>query len=102
MASMFQNGISQNTKCAIRDGFRRDSHIYEYVCTLLYVCAFALVYVVTGPAKKDQVGTKYTISQNGTYLEYCVQYLLSVNYKILPMKILIDGKNFSYIALGDI
>ena len=32
-ASMFQNGISQNTKCAVRDGFRRDSHksfsIYE-------------------------------------------------------------------------
>ena len=25
-ASMFQNGISRNTKCAVRDGFRRDSH----------------------------------------------------------------------------
>ena len=23
----FQNGISQNTKCAIKDGFCRDSHI---------------------------------------------------------------------------
>ena len=29
VASMFQNGISRNTKCAVRDGFRRDSHIYS-------------------------------------------------------------------------
>ena len=27
VASMFQNGISRNTKCAVRDAFRRDSHI---------------------------------------------------------------------------
>ena len=27
-ASMFQNGISQNTKCAKRDGFHRVGHIY--------------------------------------------------------------------------
>ena len=27
VASMFQNGISRNTKCAIKDGFCRDSHI---------------------------------------------------------------------------
>ena len=27
VASMFQNGISQNTKCAERDGFRREGHI---------------------------------------------------------------------------
>ena len=25
-ASMFQNGISRNTKCAVTDGFRRNSH----------------------------------------------------------------------------
>ena len=25
---MFQNGISRNTKCAERDGFRRAGHIY--------------------------------------------------------------------------
>ena len=29
MASMFQNGISQNTKCAKRDGFHREGHIYR-------------------------------------------------------------------------
>ena len=29
VASMFQNGISRNTKCAERDGFRREGHIYE-------------------------------------------------------------------------
>ena len=56
---------------------------------------------MTGPAKRDQVGTKYTISQNGIYLEFCVQYLLSVNCKILLMKLLIDAKNFTYIALVD-
>ena len=27
VASMFQNGISRNTKCAVKDSFRRDSHI---------------------------------------------------------------------------
>ena len=56
---------------------------------------------VTGLAKRDQVGTKYTISQNGTYLELCVQYLLSVSCKMLPMKLLINGHHFTYIALAD-
>ena len=27
VASMFQSGISRNTKCAERDGFRREGHI---------------------------------------------------------------------------
>ena len=26
VASMFQNGISRNTRCAKRDGFRREGH----------------------------------------------------------------------------
>ena len=56
---------------------------------------------VTGPAKRDQVGTKYTISQNGIYLEFCVQYFLSVSCKMLPMTLLIDDRNFTYIALAD-
>ena len=54
---------------------------------------------VTGPAKRDQVGTKYTISHNGTYLELCVEYLLSVSCKMYPMKLLTDGKTVTYIAL---
>ena len=32
-------GISRNTKCAIRDGFRRDSHIYtsyKLLCNVLH------------------------------------------------------------------
>ena len=49
----------------------------------------------------DQVGTKYTISQNDTYLEYCVQYLLSVSCMMLPMELLINGKTSTYIALAD-
>ena len=54
-----------------------------------------------GPVKRDQVGTEHTISQNNTYLEYCVQYLLSVSCIMLPMELLIDGKKFTYIALAD-
>ena len=29
VASMFQNGISRNTKCVERDGFRREGHIFS-------------------------------------------------------------------------
>ena len=56
---------------------------------------------VTGPAKRDQVGTKYTILQNGTYLEFYVQYLLAVSCKMLPMKLSVDSKGFTYMAIGD-
>ena len=28
MASIFQTGISRNTKCALKDGFRKSSHNY--------------------------------------------------------------------------
>ena len=52
---------------------------------------------VTGPAKRDQVGRKCTISQNGIYLEFYEQYLLSVSCKMLPIKLFIDGKMFTYI-----
>ena len=60
-----------------------------------------MILYVTGPAKRDQVGTKNTISQNGTYLEFCVQYLLSVSCRMLPVKLLIDGTNVTDIALAD-
>ena len=56
---------------------------------------------VTGPAKRDRVGTKYTISHNGTYFEFYVEYLLSVSCKLLPMKLFSYGKNFTYIAVAD-
>ena len=59
-----------------------------------------LIYV-TGPGKRDQVGTKYTISQNGRYLEFYIQYLLSVSCNMLPMKLLIDGQHVTFIALAD-
>ena len=58
-----------------------------------------MVYV-TGPAKRDQVGTKYTTSQNGTYLEFCVEYLHSVSCAMLPMKFCIDVENCMYIAFA--
>ena len=46
---------------------------------------------VTRPATWDQVVTKYTISQNGNYLEFHAHYLLSVSCKMLPIKLFIDG-----------
>ena len=52
-------------------------------------------------SEKRPSGNKYTISQNGTYLEVCVEYSLSVSCKMLPMKLLIDGKTLTYIALAD-
>ena len=52
--------------------------------------------------KRDQVGTKYTLSQNGNYLELCVQYLLSVGCKILHINdLFIDGENVTSMALVD-
>ena len=62
------------------------------------VCDIIKFTYVTGPAKRDQVGTKNTISQNVKYLEFCEQYLLSVSCRMLPMKFLIDGTNFTYIV----
>ena len=56
---------------------------------------------VTGPAKRDQMGTKYIISQNSRYREFFVQYLLSVSCKLLPMTLFIYGKNFASIVLAD-
>ena len=59
---------------------------------------------VTGPAKRDQVGTcttKYTLSQNGKYLEFYVQYLVSVSCNMLPIKLCIVRINFTSIALAD-
>ena len=33
VVSMFQNGISRNAKCAVRDGFHRDSYICDLTVT---------------------------------------------------------------------
>ena len=43
-------------------------------------------------SKKGPNCTEYTISPNGKYLEFCVQYLLSVNC------IFTDGKRFTATA----
>ena len=56
---------------------------------------------VTGPVKRDQVGTKYIISKHGKYPEFCVQYLLSVSCKMLAIKLFFDGEYFTSIALAD-
>ena len=37
VASMFQNGISRNTKCAKRDGFHREGHIYIDIYIYIYI-----------------------------------------------------------------
>ena len=68
---------------------------------LLYTHENDMIINVTGPAKRDQVGTRYIISQNRTYLEFWVYYSLSVNCKMLLMQLVIDGENFTYIASAD-
>ena len=65
---------------------------YWYHCPWIFV---------TGTVKRDQVGTKYAISHNGKYLELGIQYLLSVSCKTLSIKLLIDGENFTSMALAD-
>ena len=57
---------------------------------------FHMTYV-TGPVKRDQIGTRYIILQNNKYLEVCVQYLLSVICKMLSIKLFIDGENLTLI-----
>ena len=37
VALMFQNGISQNTKCAERDGFHREGHIYNLKADFIFL-----------------------------------------------------------------
>ena len=56
---------------------------------------------VTRSGKREQVATKYTISQNCTYLKFCVQYLLSANIKMLLIKLFIDGKTFTSMVSAD-
>ena len=49
---------------------------------------------MTRPSKRDQVSIKYTLLQNGTYVELCIQYLHSAasSCKILLIELFIDGK----------
>ena len=68
--------------------------VYKWTDSIKYI-------YVTGPVKRDQVGTKYIISQNGIYLEFYAQYLLCVNCEMLPIKLFIYFKNFTYIAVVD-
>ena len=56
---------------------------------------------MTGPAIKDQVGTKYTESQNHKYLKFCVQYLLSSSFPLLPIKWFNGDKNLTSMATNE-
>ena len=47
VASMFQNGISRNTKCAVRDGFRRDSHIFYFTKSFVIIIAYEIIHIGT-------------------------------------------------------
>ena len=64
---------------------------------IAYISVYLHSYMtlVTGPDKRDQVGTKYTKSQNSKYLEFCVQYLVSVSCNLLPIKLFIYGTIFT-------
>ena len=76
--------------------------IVQYLATYLWIYVALALAFVTKPAKGTKyINTKYIISQNCTYHELCVQYLLSVSCKVLPMKLFIDGKHVTNIALAD-
>ena len=62
VVSMFQNGISQNTKCAIRDGFHRDSAKMK---TQTFLCSQSIFAgLVCGIAKNILV---YLLSNTSAY-----------------------------------
>ena len=44
-------------------------YISKLIKTIDIYCYSIYTKIVTGPAKRDQVGTKYIILQNGIYLE---------------------------------
>ena len=56
---------------------------------------------VTGPVNRDQVGTKYTISQNIKYLKFCVQHLVSVSFEVLPSNLFTADESLSVMASGN-
>ena len=81
-------------------------------CTkFFHICSFhsaitSSFHICDWASEKGPSWHKYTTSQNGKYLEFCVQYLLSINKyytqrKLLAIKLFIDGKNFTSIALAD-
>ena len=69
--------------------------------TLSYIPLLSLRQYVTGPMKWDQVAQNITILQNYKYPVLCEQYLISVSFKMLPIKVFIDGRNFMSMALAD-
>ena len=64
VASMFQNGISQNTKCAKRDSFRRAGHKYSIPTCI-----------------KSKANDKKTNSYEMLFETNCLPYLYRVDNK---------------------
>ena len=60
----------------IRTYIRMYIHIHT---THIHMCLNADISICDQASEKDQVGTQYTISQNGEYLEIRAQYVLSVS-----------------------
>ena len=49
MASIFQIGISRNTKCALKDGFCKSSHIFEIpILTVASMVSYMITTVKIG------------------------------------------------------
>ena len=49
---------------------------------------------MTGPAKIEHVGTKYTLPYNISYLSTGIEYFHSVTCILKPTKFLISAENF--------
>ena len=47
MASIFQLGISRNTKCALKDGFRKSSHILICLQSIINLSIDTMVIVLS-------------------------------------------------------
>ena len=68
--SILQIGISHNTKCAIKDSFHRDSHIYVYICMYSSYILNGILYLmkmrsstVTNPSQLNIHSPTYEITE---------------------------------------
>ena len=60
MASIFQIGISRNTKCALKDGFRKSSHIWQ-----IYIPFLCNIYIyISFHKKRNKYSSVVIISYN--------------------------------------
>ena len=73
-------------------------HVYTCICLHTCVCAAC---ICDRASKTRPSGNKIHHITKCTYHEFCVQYLLSVSCNMLPMKLFMNGKKFTFTASAD-